>query len=59
MAKIMITGATGLLGRAVKARIEASQVHQADIIVHCAPALSAIGYWFESRLTIFYDIFNF
>ena len=28
MAKIMITGATGLLGRAVKARIEASQVHQ-------------------------------
>lgn len=43
MAKIMITGATGLLGRAVKARIEASQVHQADIIVHCAPALSAIG----------------
>lgn len=28
MAKIMITGATGLLGRAVKERIEASQVHQ-------------------------------
>ncbi|MPY26108.1 dTDP-4-dehydrorhamnose reductase family protein [Shewanella sp. YLB-07] len=28
MAKIMITGATGLLGRAVKAQIESSQVHQ-------------------------------
>lgn len=27
MAKIMITGATGLLGRAVKAQIEASQAH--------------------------------
>ncbi|BAJ03723.1 dTDP-4-dehydrorhamnose reductase family protein [Shewanella violacea] len=28
MAKIMITGATGLLGRAVKTQIEASQIHQ-------------------------------